>query len=60
MPQVQAFVSFTELLRTLNSEPGTLLLFPWEEGTEPIKNVLRRTSGVRNIIVLIVLREVFP
>jgi len=33
--------------------PQTLLLFPWEEGTQPIKEVLRRTQGIEKIVVLI-------
>lgn len=32
---------------------GTLLLLPWEEGTEPIRNVLRRNPALQNIVVLI-------
>lgn len=31
----------------------SLLLFPWEEGTIPIKHVLRQTPGAQNIVVLI-------
>ena len=31
----------------------SLLLFPWEEGTVPIKRVLRQTPGAQNIVVLI-------
>ena len=33
--------------------PRTLLLLPWEEGTEPIRNVLRANPGVQKIVVLI-------
>lgn len=53
IPQVHAIVPFTEFLRTLNSEPGTLLLFPWEEGTQPLKDVLRERRDIRKIVVLI-------
>ena len=31
----------------------SLLLFPWEEGTVPIKQVLRQAPGAQNIVVLI-------
>ena len=53
IPQVHALVSFAEFLRTLNSEPRTLLLFPWEEGTKPIKDVLRGKEEFKHIVVLI-------
>ncbi|HSQ78170.1 MAG TPA: 16S rRNA (uracil(1498)-N(3))-methyltransferase [Nitrospirota bacterium] len=53
IPQVHALVSFAEFLRTLNSEPRTLFLFPWEEGTKPIKDVLRGKDGFKYIVVLI-------
>jgi len=53
IPKVQAIRQLSDFLRTLNSEPGTLLLLPWEEGTEPIKNVLRKNPAAQNIIVLI-------
>lgn len=39
--------------RSSAPEPGTLLLLPWEEGTLPIKDILRETSGIKKIIVLI-------
>ncbi len=38
---------------TLDPCPLTLNLLPWEEGTVPIKGVLRKNPGVKNIIVLI-------
>ena len=53
IPQVHALVPLTEFLRTLHSEPGTLLLFPWEEGTQPLKDVLRERRDIKKIIVLI-------
>lgn len=53
IPQVEPIRRFDDFLRTLDPDPRTLLLFPWEEGTEPIKNVLRNAPGVTNIIVLI-------
>ena len=36
-----------------SSGPGTLLLLPWEEGTEPIKKVLRSRHEVASVVVLI-------
>ncbi len=53
IPRVEPILRFSDFLRTLNSELGTLLLLPWEEGTTPIKNVLRAHSAVKDIIVLI-------
>ena len=44
---------FDDYLRTLDPGPRTLLLLPWEEGTEPIKNVLRQNPSAKNIIVII-------
>jgi 16S rRNA (uracil1498-N3)-methyltransferase len=53
IPAVGRIVSFNDFLRTLNSELPTLLLLPWEEGTTPIKGILRANPGIANIIVLI-------
>jgi len=53
IPAVEGIKAFSEFIRTLCPVPRTLLLLPWEEGTEPIKNVLRSAPGVTNIIVLI-------
>ena len=50
---IEPVVSYADFLRTLNPEPRTLLLLPWEEGTEPIKNIFRRISGINRIVVLI-------
>ena len=52
-PQVGHIRSFSDFLQTLSPEPRTLLLIPWEEGTEPMKNVLRQMHGIKNVIVLI-------
>ena len=41
------------VLLPLAPDPQILLLFPWEEGTQPIKEVLRRTQGIEKIVVLI-------
>ena len=53
IPQVGHLVSFPEFLRTLSPEPRTLLLLPWEEGTVPIKEILRANPEIKNINVLI-------
>lgn len=53
MPAIGRIASFKDFLRTRDPEPGTLLLLPWEEGTVPIKDILRGTSGIKKIIVLI-------
>ncbi len=53
IPSVGQIVSFKDFLRTPNSELPTLLLLPWEEGTEPIKNVLRQNPDAKNVVVLI-------
>lgn len=67
IPAIGRIVSFKDFLRTPNtllsrealeitgagSEPGTLSLFPWEEATAPIKDVLHNSKDVKNIIVLI-------
>jgi 16S rRNA (uracil1498-N3)-methyltransferase len=34
-------------------ELPTMLLLPWEEGTVPIKEILRADTGIKNVIVLI-------
>jgi 16S rRNA (uracil1498-N3)-methyltransferase len=53
IPKVELIRQVDDFLRTPVSDSRTLLLFPWEEGTEPIRNVLRQHSGAKNIIVLI-------
>jgi 16S rRNA (uracil1498-N3)-methyltransferase len=53
IPKVLSIRRFDDFLGTLDPGPQTLLLLPWEEGTEPIKNVLRKNPVVQNIIVLI-------
>ncbi len=53
IPEVGAIVSFKDFLRTPISEPETLLLLPWEEGIEPLKDVLRRNIAVKRVFVLI-------
>ncbi len=53
IPRIGGINIFHDFITTLDPGPMTLLLFPWEEGTEPIKNVLRQKPGARNIVVLI-------
>ncbi len=53
IPRVEGIQAFEEYVQVVTAGPGTLLLLPWEEGTKPIKDVLRGSSGLRNIVVLI-------
>jgi 16S rRNA (uracil1498-N3)-methyltransferase len=53
IPRVEGIQTFGDYVRSLDPGPGTLLLLPWEEGTKPIKDVLRERPGVKNIVVLI-------
>jgi 16S rRNA (uracil1498-N3)-methyltransferase len=53
IPAIEQIVSFNDFIRTPNSEPGTLSLLPWEEGTTPVKEVLRAHADARKIVVLI-------
>ncbi len=53
IPKIEPILRLSDFLRTLNTEPGTLLLLPWEEGTEPIKSVLRQGDQRTDILVLI-------
>src|SRR3990172_8729380 len=46
IPEVDHIRTFHDFIMTLDPGPMTLLLFPWEEGTEPIKNVLRQKPDV--------------
>ena len=53
IPKVCQVQSFRDFLLTLAPGPLTLNLLPWEQGTQPIKSVLRENEGVKNIVVLI-------
>jgi 16S rRNA (uracil1498-N3)-methyltransferase len=53
IPKVETIRPFGDYIRALDPGPLPLLLFPWEEGTLPIKHVLRQTPGAQNIVVLI-------
>ena len=53
IPVVGPITSFHDFVMTPAPEPMTLLLLPWEEGIEPIKNVLRQNPGVQHIVAII-------
>jgi 16S rRNA (uracil1498-N3)-methyltransferase len=53
IPNVEAIRAFSDFLRTPDTELQTLKLLPWEEGTEPIGNVLPGNRAVTHIMVLI-------
>lgn len=65
IPRVEQIRSFRDFIASLDPGPLTLdpespvpglrplLLLPWEEGTEPIKNILRRNPEAQDIVVLI-------
>lgn len=53
IPRVEGIQTFGDCVRSLDPGPATLLLLPWEDGTKPIKDLLRERPGVKNIVVLI-------
>ncbi len=63
VPKVEKVAAFRDFIMTLapgpltpdsaSSVPGTLLLLPWEEGTEPMKIVLKQNAAAEHIVVLI-------
>jgi 16S rRNA (uracil1498-N3)-methyltransferase len=57
IPEVARIQALGDYIRDLpqagQAGPGTLLILPWEEGTEHIKNVLRGKPDVKNVVVLI-------
>jgi len=53
IPTVERIRSFKDFLGTVNPELRTLHLFPWEEGTRPIQEVLRGKQGIEKVVVLI-------
>jgi 16S rRNA (uracil1498-N3)-methyltransferase len=53
IPLVEPVRSFRDYLMTLDLGPSPLLLFPWEEGTVPIKQALRQHPDAKHIVVLI-------
>lgn len=52
-PAVHEIHRFGDFLLTLDPGPMTLFLMPWEEGTEPVKDVLRKQQGIGSVVVLI-------
>jgi 16S rRNA (uracil1498-N3)-methyltransferase len=53
IPRIGSLRTFSDFIMTLEPGPLTLLLFPWEEGRQPIKEVLREKQGVEKVVVLI-------
>ncbi len=53
IPAIRPIQSFRDFLITHDPGPLTLSLLPWEEGTTPIKDVLRASRDVKNVVVLI-------
>jgi len=53
IPQIKTIRSFRDFIGTLTPGPQTVLLMPWEEGTEPVKDVLRKQKEVKHVVVLI-------
>jgi 16S rRNA (uracil1498-N3)-methyltransferase len=53
IPEVHAVLPMKEFLRTLSSDPPTLLLMPWEDATLPLQAALRTHSGKKRLAVLI-------
>lgn len=53
IPRVEEILLFRDFIQGLAPDPHALLLLPWEEGTEPIKNVLRKHGQIKKVSVLI-------
>ena len=53
IPGVEAIRLLGEFLRAPHADPGALHLIPWEEGTEPIKDVLKAYPAAQTVVVLI-------
>ena len=53
VPVIGTIVSFEDFLQTRNSELQTLHLLPWEEASEPIKNILHAEREASDIVILI-------
>ena len=53
IPQIVPIATFRDFILASDYVPLTLNLLPWEEGTQPIKDVLRKHQNVKKIIVLI-------
>ncbi len=53
VPVIEPMRELDAFIKTVVPQEDRLLLLPWEEGTVPIKDILRGTSGTKKIIVLI-------
>ncbi len=53
IPSIEPMCRLADFLRTLTPGSQTLFLLPWEEGTTPIKDVLRAHADMRMVVVLI-------
>jgi len=53
IPQVDGIRAYSDFIEALDTGSRALLLLPWEEGTEPIKNTLQQNHEAQDIIVLI-------
>jgi len=53
IPAIGPLRSLPDFVMNLVPGPGTLHLCPWEEGTEPIKAVLRKDQSIEQVVVLI-------
>ncbi|HYA85721.1 MAG TPA: 16S rRNA (uracil(1498)-N(3))-methyltransferase [Nitrospirota bacterium] len=53
IPQIGGIRKFSDFIENLDSGSRQLLLMPWEEGTEPIKNILRQKPEAQDIVILI-------
>jgi 16S rRNA (uracil1498-N3)-methyltransferase len=53
IPHIEGITMFSDFIGTLGAGPCQLLLLPWEEGTEPIKNIFRQKAKTQGIAVLI-------
>ncbi len=53
IPRIGPIASFRDFISAPLPGSRALFLLPWEEGNEPIKNVLRQNYGVGDIMVLI-------
>lgn len=57
IPSIDSIQTVADFLQSLTrkefSLPETLLIMPWEQGSEPIKNILRMHIPIKKIIALI-------
>ncbi len=58
IPRIESICPFRDFILSLapgplTLDPSVLKLLPWEEGTTPIKDVLRASRDVKDVVVLI-------